>query len=696
MKAETIRGIRICSVMLLLGLSACGGGGSSTCNSNIATLCETLGVSGNATGGATASTLGSLQLSLTDASGAAVTSVSPTQAGTLHVLVKDSNGSAVPNVAVTFTTTDKTGSLVPSSGTAMSDASGVAQVGLPAGTQAGAFTVTANATVGGKAASGSVSYVVAFPTLSLSALSVTPQPLSAGGNASVSLTVQNGTTAYAPPLAVAFSSPCASAGKAVIGSPVLTQNGVATASYTDKGCGVADTVTATVALGGATVSKTGVVTVLPATAGSIKFVSANTPSIALKGTGGVGRQEFSTLTFQVFDTTGNPVAGRLVDIVFADCVPATTNCSLGMGVGGLTLAPTSATSAADGTVTALVSAGTIPTSERVVASIHGDAPMLTTLSNVLVISTGVPDQKHFSLATETGNCEGWDFDQTCSKVTVTLGDHFGNPVPNGTVVNFTSEGGVIDASCTTASESATCSASLRASQPRPANGRVTVLAYVLGEENFFDANGNNVCDNCDNTAGSEFLPAYDMKQDIFRNDDESGVTLANPNGTWSAGEPCIGPNTDGACSAPGDGEYNGVLRNPQVPSAQALYVSGQLVQVFSGSHANFTFIPTALTCPAAGTTDVQVTVSDDRGNFMPAGTSIAFSSLFGLGSGTVLPAQFTVPNVPRNLGDALHIPVPSYTTTLACPGGDGTFIVTVTTPNGIQTVGRIAVTAAAP
>ncbi len=695
MKAEAIRVIRICSVLLALGLSACGGGGSSTCNSGIATLCDTLGVSSAAPGVTTpAAGQGSLQLSLSDASGVSTTSVASSQSGILRALVKDSSGVAAPNVAVTFTTTDATGVFVPSSGTALSDSNGLAQLGLSAGSQAGAFTATANSSVGGKSVAGSVSYSVIFPILSLSAFSVTPQPLSARGIASVSLTVLNGTTAYTPPLAVAFASPCATAGKAVIGSPVQTQNGVATASYTDKGCGVADIITASVAYGGTTVTQTGTITVLPAAAGSIKFVSADTTNIALKGTGGFGRQEFSTLKYQVLDTTGNPVSGKSVDFVFADSNTAST-------LGGLTLNPASATSAADGSVTTLVTAGTVPTSVRVVATIHGTT--LTTLSNILVISTGVPDQKHFSLATEAGNCEGWDFDQPCSVVTATLGDHFGNPAPDGTAVNFTTESGVIGASCVTGSlpppgatpagqttnssvgpGSGTCSVTLRSSGVRPVDGRVTVLAYAMGEEDFVDNNGNNVFD-----AGDTFI---DKSPDIFRNDDESGViTVANPNGTWTAGEPCIGPNSNGTCSTPGDGQYNGVLISPQVKSAQTLYVSKQLVQLFSGGHAVMTFSPAALTCPANGTTDVQVTVSDDRGNFMPARTTIAFSSQFGSNPGIVLPRNFIVPNVVLGLRDRPI--VPTYTATLGCPAsGSGKFLVTVTTPNGVQTVGAAAVT----
>ena len=439
----------------------------------------------------------SIALSLTSSSGTPIAQVSPGQEGVLQALVK-SKGVAVPNVAVTFTTSDKTAVLEPASGTALTDANGVAKVGLPPGTQAGAFTAKAVALADSAAVSATTDYGVAFPTLTLGPVGIAPTTLSARGNASIKVAVLNGSSPYTLPLEVSFTSPCIAAGKAKIGSPSTTVGGIATATYTDLGCAATDAITASTTLGGRTVTQTATIQVLPAAAGSIKFASANTTNIALKYTGGVGRQEFSTLTFEVYDGQGKPVAGSVVDFAFADVNGA---------VGGLTLAPLSGTTDANGAVTTVVSAGTLPTSIRVRATVHGSG--VTTMSNVLVVSTGVPDNKHFSLSTETGNCEGFDFDQECSIVTATLGDHFGNPVPDGTAVNFIVEGGIIGASCYTGEipdpttpldqstnsnigpGSGTCSVKLRSSSPRPADGRVTVLAYALGEEDFFDANGNN-------------------------------------------------------------------------------------------------------------------------------------------------------------------------------------------------------------
>lgn len=639
---------------LALALSGCGGGG---------------GGSEQAVGGCTPTMANpdacapTLQLTLTDSEGSDTTQVSPDSPGTVTASVKDGNGDPIPNVVVTFTTTDEEKVFVPASGTALTGVDGLAQVGMPAGPLAGAFTVSASASVDGRALISSVNYAVAFPALSLSALDIGPSPLSAGGNASVSVTVMSGGTPYTTPLSVSFASSCAAIGKATIDQQVTTRNGVATASYSDKACAAVDTVTASVTLGGTTVTQTGSLTVLAASAGSIKFVGADTPNIALKGTGGVGRQEFAVLTFQAFDDTGHPAVGKGVDFVFSYPPHGVSE-----SVFGLKLSPEHATTNAEGKVTTTVFAGTIPTSVRVRPSIS-DAPDITTLSNLLVVSTGVPDQAHFSLSTQTGNCEGWNFDQLCSRVKAQLGDHFGNPVPDGTAVNFSVEGGFIGASCVTVA--GVCEVDLLSSSPRPTDGRVTVLAYALGEENFFDANGDNAFNGSDTFT--------DKSPDIYRDDDE--------NGAWAAGEACVGPNTSHDCATPGDEQYNGVLGIH--PSPQTLYVSAQLVQTFSTSDADIAFGTGHLICPAGGTADFQVTVKDLNGNLMPAGTKISFSALFGVFSAPVIPNDIPVPNVVLGLDDRPLIP--NYTATVGCGGGSGTLTVTVTTPNKRETYASIPI-----
>jgi hypothetical protein len=652
---------------LLAGfLAACGGGGTDDgCVNTDPTRSGALPGcgGGTTTNPGTGTAAGTLVVDIQDSTGATLMNLTPDTPATVKVSLKNSSGAAISNSVVTFTTSDGTAKFSPASGTALTDANGLANLKLAAGTQAGAFTLTASATAGTLAVKSSKTYTVTFPDLTLSDITITPSTLPAGGNASVTVSVRNGSTAYTQAVPVAFSSPCVASGKASIGTPVVTQNGTAVASYTDNGCSTTDTLTATVVVPNATLTKSATITVLPAVAGSVKFLSVDTSNIALKGTGGAGRPEYSAARFKVFDMNGSPVAGKLVTFLFGDSNATTTT-------GGLTLSPASATSAADGTVSTTVSGGTIPTSVRVVATVAGSSPTLTTVSSLMVVSSGVAEQAHVSFGLTTWNCEGWDINQLCSEVEVLVGDHFSNQVPDGTVVNFTSEGGIIQDSCTTVG--GICKVKLFAANPRPAGGKVTVLAYLIGEETFIDSNGNNVYD-----AGEPFT---DLKPDIFRDDDE--------NGSWSQGEPCISTQPNTSCNAAGDGIYNGVLRVPQQPSAQVLYVSATGVAQFSTSAAKINIITSPITCPAGGTTDVQVRVTDMNDIWMPFNTSITFSTLFGISSTPVFPASIKVPNVPLAVGAPLGIP--TYTVTVACPTptATGQFIVTVRSPSGVETIAK--------
>jgi hypothetical protein len=756
---------KVCAVGILAGLMvACGGGGgSSACTTldpardpNLPSCASGTSSTTSATSATTLSTA-PLTLSLIDASGATTSSVSPDSAATLKAVVKDSKGNAAPNIAVTFTTTDKTGVFVPSSGTALTNASGIAQVSLPAGAQAGAFTVTATATVGSSTSSGTASYSVNFPALTLSALTITPSSLSAGGTASVGVTVLKGASPFTPAQSISFTSPCASAGKATISSPVTTVNGVASTSYTDKGCGGADTVTASTSLGGATFAQTGKITVSGAVAGQITFVSALPQNIALKGTGGAGRQESSMVTFKVLDRNGNPVSGQLVDF------------TLSTSVGGLSRNPVASTTGVDGTVSTVVAAGTINTPVRVTATLAGTS--ITTLSDQLVISTGVPDQNSFSLSTEIFNVEGMNHDgcpsPVGSSVTVRLADHFNNPAPDGTAVSFTAEGGAIDASCLTGLVNTSltdgtvikqkgtpgeCSVRFCAANPRPADGRITILAYALGEESFIDTNGNNLFDSDE---------AFQDLGEPFRND--RAITNRNANANWSVNANSVTPidpddiwSTDNAIRAPGetfidstssngwnsggDGIYNGVLKSAQNFNNQATHVRGALVQVLSTSQANITAIdalPATLSHCVDGTPfvntprtfriairDANPTVFSSNqentaplflpfdlpGNILPAGTKIEFTS----SNGTILSGtSFIVPNTNEPSAAAWIYPVllqsdatqtgaaPATTTPGAAPAvsyactnpvTSGLLTVKVTTPRGLITTRSYSVT----
>lgn len=444
--------------------------------------------------------------------------------------------------------------------------------------------------------------------------------------------------------------------------------------------------------GGCTSDTTGTTTApsVPAasmTPTALAFASALPQNIALKGTGGPGRQESSSVIFRVLDSNGDPVSGQVV------------NFALTTSVGGLTLSPTSSTSGADGTVRTVVAAGTLNTPVRVMATLAGTS--ITTLSDQLVVSTGVPDQNSFSLSTQIFNVEGMNHDgceaPAGSTVRVSLADHFNNPAPDGTAVSFTAEGGTVDASCLTGLVNTTltdgtvikqkgipgqCSVRFCAASPRPADGRITILAYALGEEGFADTNGNNLFESGE---------AYQDLGEPFRNDraitnvnananwivNPFTLALVSPNDNWSTGnttwvpgETFIDTNSSGTWTSSGDEIYNGVLKSPQTFSSQATHVRSALVQVLSTSEANITSLdpapalsqcvdgtkfvniaksfgiavrdnnPTVFAGNRAGMAPLNL-LSDLSGNILPAGTKIEFTT----SNGTILNGtSFVVPS----------------------------------------------------
>lgn len=444
--------LRALTVMIAVsaGLAGCGSGAVSS-------------------DGVTSSSTPTMTITLTDlTTTTARTSIAFGNPAKVNATIKNGTTPLV-GVVVTFTTDTSLATFTPATGTALTDANGVASINLSAASfsVAGAGTVSAAASVASTATpvalSQSIGYSVGAANVTISPVSIQSSTLSAFGTTGLSVTVSSGGQPSAVPLEVKFTSPCALSGKAALTSSATTVNGVASATYRDIGCAAADTITATIT--GTTLSSTGVVTVAAPAVGSIQFVSAQPTSIALRGTGGVGRQETSLVTFKVVDVGGNPIGGRVVQF------------ALNTSVGGLSLTPSSATSDATGLAVTTVSAGTVSTPVRVTASTTSAGQTLSTQSDQLSVSTGVPSQGGFSLSVSTPNIEGGDIDGTATQITARLADRFSNPVPNGTVVNFTSAGGSIGSTCATVG--GLCSTTLTSQNFRPTNGRVAILALSL-------------------------------------------------------------------------------------------------------------------------------------------------------------------------------------------------------------------------
>lgn len=679
------------------------------------------------TGGTSVSTP-SITLKMTDpGTGKPVTSISTSSNALVTATVYNASGAVVPNAIVTFTTDPVYGAFSGGANTALTDANGLASATLTtSNTSGGAAQVTAAATVVGAAVTGSLSFAVGASTLSLSAISLPAGTLSAYGTASVSVDVLNNGIPFTSPLTVRFTSACTGSGKAALTASVTTVNGKAAASYLDNGCNNAspgDTITATLS-NGATV--TGILPVGAPALGSIQYVSTVTnpattpPVITLKGTGGLNRSETAKVTFKVVDSAGNPVGNTLVNFSLNTCLGglilsgATTTCSPNVTVASATSDPTT------GYVVTNVISGTISTAVRVTATTATSAP-LATQSDQLVISTGIPAQDSFSTSATIHNMEGWNYDGVTSTITVRAADHFHNPVPDGTAVSFTSEGGSVVASCNSVAGS--CQTVVTSQALRPDNGRVTVLARATGEEAFTDRNGNGTMNDA-----SEAVDANNRSTDM----PEAFVDW-NENGVWDLGEPYFDFNGNGSYDGP-DGKYNGVLCTPGAAicsTQKSIDVRSSQIIVFSSSNAVITInggasIDTNKCDLVKGNvpSSFTVTVIDVNGNAMPAGTTVAFSTDNGVissGADYVVPdtiaCRSSFAGCPASAGsptfgdrtitiksDAQYTPAdPIAGTPATCKDAtpSGTFTVTVTTPGvtsgsttfgGIKTVATAGVT----
>jgi hypothetical protein len=473
-----------------LALGACGGGGGGSnpdgCASGIAGLCSMLGTPSPGTPGPTTSVpetqaaTPTVTLAVLDTSGAPSNSLTAATPLTVRATVLDANKKPVPNSVVTFATNDTLAVFSPTSGTALTDASGKASVSMRVANLAagGAATVTASSTVGTTTATGKASYAVSGTTLALGTLSAATTSLQAYGSTVLSVDLMSGSSKYTDqPVNVTFGSACVTAGKATLATTAPTNNGTARTVYRDKGCGNNDVVTASA--DGVAKPVTVALTIAPPAAASVQFAQAlpSDKSIVIKGQGGNGRTETATLSFKVVDTFGNPLPGRQVNF---SRIPADAD---------IVINKSSDTSDADGTVITTVNSGTTPTSFRLLATLPGTGnggADISTLSDTVAVTTGLPVKRSFSISTTSFNVEGWEVDSSplnpAARIQVMLADEFSNPVPDGTPIVYQSNLGSVGSSsrggCNTVNGG--CSADFRAQEPRIAQANTPVTPCNTG------------------------------------------------------------------------------------------------------------------------------------------------------------------------------------------------------------------------
>ena len=670
-----MRKFRWIAVLATLALAACGGGSNGGCDTAFSCGTGTGGGGGGGGGSGNGPTVAAVTVTTSTPS---ILSDGSTTA-TITALVRDASNNLIAGVPVTFTATS--GGVAGSPAT--TDTTGAATVTLTTAGDSSLRTITVTATASGKTATVPVQVVAGTTSTSVqmgspagasfvpSVIGISNATLSAGGSTTLTVVLQQSDgTLYTQSATVTFNSTCAAQGLATITSPITTTNGVATATYVAKGCSGADPITATATVGSNPLSANGSVTVAAAAIGSIIFKSATPTIISLKGVGSANTPETSTVVFQVLDQSGGPVAGA--QVVF----------SLNTAVGGISVDAGPINSDANGNVITTVHAGTVATPVRVTATVKSTNPAISTQSNQLTVSTGIPTQNAFSLAVACHNVEALNTDGVTVAVTARLADRFSNPVADGTAVSFNSEGGHIQPSCTTttnATESGFCTVNWVSANPRPTvgaggrAGRSTLMAMAIGEESFVDANGNGAFD-----VGETFTDLAER----FRDDNGDGI--------YNAGEYFYDFNNNGTRD-PADGIFNGVLCNDPArcdSTKQSTGIAASNLIIMSGSTPDNV-------SPGPGTTLAQAkisegiksyyfTIADVNNNPMPAGTVVS-ATVQGTGLAIATPSSFTYPCTTEPLTYAFTV------TISGTAGSSGLLVLDVKTPGsggngGVETV----------
>lgn len=513
-----------------------------------------------------------------------------------------------PGVDIAFSSDG--GVFEPTLATARTNASGTATVRFRANVLKADYRMSAAGTFDNVDVKGNQPYSIVVPVFAIgSGLPFVPGTLelslpviAAGGSTTITGSLRSPSNEiYERPTSVVFTSPCVIAGTATVISPVVSQAGIVRTTYTAKaGCVGSDRIEATSTIAGLVfdTKASAVVTVSAPVASNIEFVSAVPTTIVLSGRGAANKPEISIVKFRVKSNTGIPVPSQQVDFKLTSSA-ARLESTVGI-------------TDTNGEVVARVISGTAPAVLRVIATLLGGA---STQSDQIIVSTGTADQAAVSLSTSALNLEAFNRDGVDATLAMRVSDRYGNPIANGTNVLFTSEGGQIDPSCTTTS--GVCVISFRSANPRPGNGRVTILARTVGDESFVDLNGDGQFN-----AGETFkdLP------EAFRDDNESGQ--------FDAGEFFSDSNSNGQFDGP-NGLYDGLLCAAQTGCGRSssVEVRDDIVLVLSTSSARVQVSPSVITVNEVSPETVRIEVSDLNGNFMAPGTKVELTTTNGVLSG---------------------------------------------------------------
>ena len=477
---------QIVIITLTIIINGCGGGGGSA-GTPMGTAASTDPVSA---ADVKVQAISSLSLSVLDKDKKEVTSHTLLRGADyfLSAALLDSKGQAIPYALVTFSVDSVVATLPVTA--ALTNSVGVAQVLIKsAGLNAAAGSATATSKGDTLSVSGTVTIQTQDAVVVLGDLSAPSLNGALPANQSVNLQTTVTVDKNSAPKDAFKVSFVASCGLLSSESAATDASGQVRLTYTAKAeCTSPVKIRAELTTTGLTQTKELSIYLASATPSAIVFVAATVPTMVSKRVGGASSQ--STLTFKLIDASGNAIqtatelalslddASKKAGVVFDDGTSSTRK-----------------TTGTDGTISVIVKAGNIPS--PVTVTVTEPTSGVNAPSWGVAISSGMAVQDQVSLSADKSSLEALKIDNVTATLTFSASDRFGNPVPAKTQVNFVTKGGVITGSSNGTcqlNESSQCSVTFRSlnGTGSPQNGRVTVLAYMSGEESFTDKNGDGV------------------------------------------------------------------------------------------------------------------------------------------------------------------------------------------------------------
>jgi hypothetical protein len=410
--------------------------------------------------------------------------------------VENSSGTPQSGVTVTFSVTPSTAGSFTSS-TAATDANGLASTIFNA-SNAGSAAISAEISGGSKLSTPLLVVVPdsggVDPGSGLVSVAISPKLMQADGSTTATVTI----TAYTPAGVLVPDSTAVklTAGErfvdvdgdgyftavidtlkidyngnslwdaiGLIPSIAYTTSGVAAVTYTAGDIASTVYIRATVGDAGSSYYGSSTLTLTPNDSVANIELFADQAQIQVHATGG---DDFTTVTATCFDAYGNrapeglPVALSIV-----------SGPGGGEGIDGIVGQPVSKLTTASGQVSWTVSSGTISGTVRLRATA---GTVLSTATQIVVSAGPAAD---ISLGSGSLNIRSWDFVNRINPIVAVVVDVYGNPVPNGTTVYFSTEEGSVEAYDVTEDEGGVANVDWHSGDPRN-DGIVWIYGETAG------------------------------------------------------------------------------------------------------------------------------------------------------------------------------------------------------------------------